>query len=119
MNKNPINKSLTWIPMPGMSFKQVLETLTGNCADYWSHPNGTHMWVAEITNLGTILTCYILKIDKYIHFGKEHNCIYVNRVQESDGPEVYDCPQQILEMCRITNEEWRKKFVELKAQSSA
>ena len=111
---NMIAKSLEWIPFPGFTRERIVEELTRECVA--SKDCGDHVWVAVINNLGTILFCYGLQVGAYKHFDREINVYYVKRIPESVGPDVYDCPDEILDMCRIQNAQWREQ---LRARRSA
>lgn len=104
---NRITKSLEWIAMPGLSREKIVEELTENCAA--SIDLGNHLWVANITNKGPLLFCYGLQIGIHNEMGRTFNTWFVKRIPESAAPELYDCPIDIMDMCIMTNMEWRQK----------
>lgn len=101
-----VNKSLEWIPLPGLNRQQIIDELTKTSV--LIEDKGNHVWAAMINNLGTILYCFALQVGSYNHNGREINVFYIKRIPEASGPDVYDCSQNIMEMCKITNVEWRQ-----------
>lgn len=105
-----VNKSLVWIPLPGMQREQIIDEIAMNSAAFLD--KGDHVWAATISNQGTLLFCYALRIDKHVHQGREINVWFIKRIPESAGPDAYDCPNDILDMCKIMNPAWRKEIQE-------
>jgi len=104
-----IDKSLVWIPFPGLNRETILNDLT---SDALAHRDcGDHVWVASMDHNGTLLYCYAVRVAPYQHGDKEISVWYVKRIPESVGPDVYDCPVDIMEMCRLTNADWRQQVM--------
>jgi hypothetical protein len=102
-----VTKSLEWIAMPGLTRERIIEDITRDAVAH--RDMGTHVWVAMINNLGSMLYCFAVQLGAFDHHGREVGVYYVKRIPEAAGPDVYDCPQEIMEMCRITNPEWRAR----------
>jgi hypothetical protein len=107
-----ISKSLIWIPLPGLTREQIIEEIRKESVGVSDHTD--HVWAATVSNTGTMLYCYGLQVGPYEYGGREINVWYIKLIPEAMGPDVYDCPSDILDMCRITNQEWRD---ELKKQN--
>lgn len=104
-----INKSLVWVALPGLQRDMVIDEIAATSVDY--SDKGNHVWSASMTNEGTILFCYALQVDEYTSNGKTFNSWYIKRIPESVGPDVYDCPFEIMDMCKMTNIEWRQRVL--------
>ncbi len=105
-----INKSLVWTPLPGMKREEIVEELTKSSVGIAD--KGDHIWAAMINNLGTILYCFALQVDEHNLNGRIINAWFVKRIPEAAGPDVYDCPQDIIDMCKTTNIEWRREVLQ-------
>lgn len=104
-----ISKLLTWIPLPGFDRKKVLDEIVEGAV---AHVDcGNHVWTAEIEHRGTLLYCYGLQIGEYDHMGEKINIYYVKKIPESVGPDVFDCPKDMLEMCVSKNAKWREDVI--------
>ena len=114
-----IGRSLEWIPLPGLDRDKVLDDIRDGCVG--SADMRDHVWATNITNKGTILFCYGLQAGPYKdpQSGREFNVWYVKRIPEEAGPDVYDCPIELLDQAFPTNQAWRVQVREWHAKKGA
>jgi hypothetical protein len=100
-----IDKTLEWIPCHGMERQQVVDVIIKECVSFSDMKD--HIWVVAINHLGPSLYCYGLQLCDVIVNGTRKNVWFVKRIPEAVGPDVYDCPLDVMEAARTTNQQWR------------
>lgn len=98
-------RSFEWVPCRGMLREQIVaELITDSAA---SADMGDHLWVVSVNNRGPCLFCYGLQLGYLDDGGPWKDQWFVKRIPEDVGPDVYDCPMELLDMARPTNPAWR------------
>ncbi len=89
---------MDWIKCEGKTKAQIMsDVIITNSVAY--KDMGTHVWVAKINNRGPSLLCYAT--------AKSDEVWYYKMITEDMGPDVYDVPQDMLDMCISRNMAWR------------
>ena len=96
-------KPLEWVKFQGRTKLQIIEDEVNRDAVSYADM-GDHVWVAKLNNRGTNLLCYGFARD-------DQNEWNVKLIPEDVGPDVYDCPITLLDMCVTRNVDWRAKVV--------
>lgn len=102
-----INKLMEWIPVSGFR-DQIVAELRKDCVTLADM--GDHLWVVTMNHDGSRLSCYGLAVGSDGPSG--HKCWYLKKIPEFAGPDVYDCPLEVLEAALSTNDAWREKVRE-------
>ena len=98
-----------WIKEENKTKTQLMEEVF--LVDAIDHKDmGTHVWVAKLNNRGTSLVCYAT--------GKVDGIWHHKLITEDIGPDVYDCPLGLLEMCVTRNIPWRTKVMQWHEENS-
>lgn len=84
---------------PGKTRGQVISELTHEAL--LVNDRNDHIWVVRMNNRGTSLICFAV--------GKVDGIWHHKMISEDVGPDVYDCPLEMLDMTVPRNEEWRQK----------
>ena len=110
-----VDRSLVWIPCPGMSRDEIIADIRKDSVAIAD--KGDHLWVVVINNLGPCLFCFGIAAGKDESKSPPEVCYVVKRIPETVGPDVYDCPMELLDSSRPVNETWREQARNWNAKS--
>lgn len=102
-----IDRSLVWMPCPGMSRDGVVAEIRKDCVSLVDR--GDHLWAVIVNNKGPCLFCFGIGEGVDSRRSPPETVVIVKRIPEDVGPDVYDCPIELLEAARPTNETWRER----------
>jgi len=84
---------------PGKTRSQVISELTHEAL--LVNDQDDHIWIVKMNNRGTSLICFAV--------GKVDGIWHHKMIAEDIGPDIYDCPLEMLDMTVPRNEEWRQR----------
>lgn len=100
-----IEKMLEWVPLLGHDRARALDEIVQGSIGW--RDMGDHVWVVSLINLGPCLFCYALTMG--FDETTRAQSWFTKMVPESVGPEVIDCPIELLDASRVTNGAWRER----------
>lgn len=111
-----IDRSLEWIPCGPRLREQVVSEIAASCAGFVDR--GDHLWGVIIGSQGPQLFCFGIQ---FVATNRQefNDQWFVKRIPEAVAPDVYDCPTELLDMARITNQAWRLEVERRRLEAAA